>query len=675
MADENKPQKPQAEIELAKKWQEKVDTAKKHWEHRFERMRADQRFVRGYQWPNVTNPADVEASYVCNIAKRHINQRVSSVYAKNPTFVARRRKRLDYLLWDGDQRSLEDTALRVAQGTPMPGDMELLQDIESGNRQKKLLDRIGKTLEIVFRQQLDEPTPRFKERFKSTVRRSKVNGVAYVKLGYQRIMEHKPETLEKINDQSRQIAAMEALAKQVGEGQVFEHTAEMEQLRIGLQQLQNSEKIVAREGLVFNFPRSTKLILDPCTESVKGFIGCGWLAEEHEFKQAQLRQFFGIDPTNCTYTHYHRDEKGTIAQGTSDKKEPLGRAYEIYDLENQQCLWILDGYEGFLKAPGDPDIWTEQFHPYFALVLNELEDETDPFPESDVHDLRPMQMEHNRSREALRAHRIANRPAWLGAKGLLKQDEGKKLSNHDVAEYIELENFNPADEIDLDKKIKAKPTQPIDAAMYDTDPIFQDVLLVSGDQEANLGPTAGATATESTIAENSRVSGLSSETDEVDEFLSALARSAGQLLFLEMSADTVKRIAGQGATWPEFAREDIAEEIYLEVLAGSSGRPNRQLRVYAIERTGPILLQVPKIKPEKLARELVQGIDESADVEDWIDDGLPSITAMNAMSQPQTADPATAPEKQGPEGANKQQRPPDAQGGSQRVFPSPAGVQ
>src|SRR5690606_34048623 len=123
-----------------------------------------------------------------------------------------------------------------------------------------------------------------------------------------------------------------------------------------------------------------------------------------------------------------------------------------------------------------------------------------------------------------------------------------------------------------------------------------------GDQQANLGPTSGATATESAIAENSRSSGLSSETDELDDFLTMLARACGQLLLLEMSAETVKRIAGPGAVWPEFSRQEVADEIYLEILAGSSGRPNRQLRINAIERTGNILVQVPGIRPTKLAQ-------------------------------------------------------------------------
>ena len=78
-------------------------------------MRKNQRFVRGYQWPQEKDPFDVEAPYVANLTKREINQRVASIYAKNPTFVAKLRNRLWYEIWSGDEGDL------VASGHPLVG--------------------------------------------------------------------------------------------------------------------------------------------------------------------------------------------------------------------------------------------------------------------------------------------------------------------------------------------------------------------------------------------------------------------------------------------------------------------------------------------------------------------------------------------------------------------------
>ena len=43
----------------------------------------------------------------------------------------------------------------------------------------------------------------------------------------------------------------------------------------------------------------------------------------------------------------------------------------------------------------------------------------------------------------------------------------------------------------------------------------------------------------------------------------------------EMSLPSVQKIVGIGAVWPELSREEIANEVLLEIEAGSMGRPNQ----------------------------------------------------------------------------------------------------
>jgi hypothetical protein len=105
--------------------------------------------------------------------------------------------------------------------------------------------------------------------------------------------------------------------------------------------------------------------------------------------------------------------------------------------------------------------------------------------------------------------------------------------------------------------------------------IFEDMQRVTGNAEANLGSTAGGTATESSIAESSRQGTLGLDGDDLDDMLTALFRAAGQVLLGNLSAETVKQIVGPGAVWPELSRQDIMAELWLEVKAGSSGPPER----------------------------------------------------------------------------------------------------
>ena len=65
--------------------------------------------------------------------------------------------------------------------------------------------------------------------------------------------------------------------------------------------------------------------------------------------------------------------------------------------------------------------------------------------------------------------------------------------------------------------------------------------------------------------------------DDREDVLTEVGRSMGELMLLELDQETVIKIAGPGAVWPMTApsRQQIAEDIWLEVKAGSSGRPNR----------------------------------------------------------------------------------------------------
>jgi hypothetical protein len=189
---------------------------------------------------------------------------------------------------------------------------------------------------------------------------------------------------------------------------------------------------------------------------------------------------------------------------------------------------------------------------------------------------------------------------------------------------------------------------PVDPNLYEVNPVFQDLLRAVGDQEADLGGTGGATATESNIAASAKSSALSSSIDDIDDTLSAIARAAGQILLLNMNEEMVKQIVGPGAMWPVLTKADVAKEIFLEVEAGSSGRPNQAQEMQNFERLAPILMQIPGIKPQFLAKEAIRRMDDKIDTDEAVAEGLPSVISMNGGKSMQGAGQPTA---QGPKGA------------------------
>jgi hypothetical protein len=677
VVERDRPTVDEARSKLVKEIQGKIETGKTHWQSVFKQMKYNSRFLSGRQWPEEMDAKDRipahEQRYKANIILRYVNGRVAALYAKNPKAVARRRPRLDFELWDesAEQKMAAERAIEMsmmAQQPPPPEALALLDDIANGKALRARLDRVGKTLEVLFEYSLNEPIPKFKLQAKQLIRRVETCGVGYIKLGYQRVMKKQPDIEMRIKDASDRLAQIERLSADIADGEQQPDSADAEKLRIELDDLKQQESIVLREGLVFSFPRAWSIIVDPGVTQLKGFIGASWVCEEMLLEPSQVQELYGVD-VRSSYTR-HRDD-GVRLDGRT-RQEGKAAVYQFYDLEGQMMYTVCEGYPDFLEDPRQPDVKLEQFHPFYTLSFNDSEDTDSVYPQSSVELLIPMQMEINRARQGLRVHRVSNRPAHFTRKGTFGADDKDKLAMHADHELIELSIKSSET---LSDAIAPKPVIPIDPALYDVEHLFSDVLRVAGDQEANLGGTTGATATESTIAENSRASSLESMKDDLEECLTDVARGAGQILLAEMSKEMVGRICGRGAAWPEFTSEEIAEEIYLEIKAGSSGRPNRAMDLHVMERVAPFVMQIPGIKPSWMATKILALMDSSIDLSEAYEDGLQSITAINGQAAVGTGDPATDPAAQGGEGAMNLQAPPDVMPQSKQMFPAPGAAQ
>ena len=632
------PEPHEARANLVKKWADRVLADKKHFEDKFKRVREDMRFAYGIQWDGAKD-TDNDGRYTANIVLRHANQKVAALYAKNPKAIARRRKRLEYGVWDGNTATLE-MAMMQAQNAMMGGGivdqatMGLLADIAKAQEQKKLVDKIGKTLELVYAHYQDNQPVPFKTSMKKLVRRATIAGWAWVKLDFIRTFEQQPDVRAKISDITERLAAIERLNADLNDGEISTTDAEAEQLRLSLQALQAEPEILAQEGLTWHFPSPTAIIPDKKCVQLQGFVGADWVTEEFLLTPEQVKETYGVD-LGDRYTQYIDDKSGVPKQapgsGTTDR-ENGGKCmvWEIYSSADGLVYTVCDGYPDFLREPHAPNVKLERFYPFFLLAFNDVDSEIDIFPPSDTSLLRPMQKEYNRSRNGLREHRKANRPKYATPANLLSDDDKRKLQNHPANALLELQGLAPGQKVD--DLLQAVKPAPIDPALYDTGFVMEDIYRVVGSQEANMGGASGATATETSIAEGSRVTGLSSNTDDLDDLLTDMARAGGQVLLMELSPEKAAEIAGPGATWPNMSRAEIAQELLLEVQAGSSGRPNRDKDVAILERLLPFMLQVPKVNPEWLLKQMVERIDDRIEIEDAILSGMPSITALNALA-------------------------------------------
>lgn len=678
-----------ARAALVKRWLDDIAAARKHWKPDFDRMRRNMRFAAGKQWPN---QRENDHRYRVNMVQRVLKVVVSSLYAKNPTVVHKRRPKLDFVLWDGKLETLQQAqqtvvmAQRLAQeGAGAGADpamvaqvtaavvqaQALLADVQQGMQQRAMVDRIGKTLVTTAAYYVSEAKPGFKTQMKQMVRRARTTGVGYVKLGFQREMDLSEEQSKDVVTFEERLAVIGRLKADLQDGVADENGAEAEELRLAIQAIQSNPEKIVSEGLTFDFPGSTKIIPSVSTQKLMGWVGAEWLTEEIMLSPDRIKEVYGVD-VGQGYTSYRTvggSPEGGDTRRVADSKGGLACVYHIYDKRTGMELVVCEGYADFLKEPAEPAIFIEEFFPIFAVTFNDVEDEGRLFPESDVENLTSLQKEYNRIKEAQRQHRIANRPLYLAAKGAFEEEEVKSLEGYAAHEVIEINGLNG-------EKKAGDLLQPVakigvDPNLYETGTVFEDMQRVTGNAEATFGSSSNGTATESSIAESSRQGTLGLDSDDLDDMLTALFRAAGQVLLGNLDEATVKAICGPGAVWPTFSRQEIMAELWLEIKAGSSGRPNAAADAAKFERIYPLLIQVPGVSPAWLARKAIQIADDDADLEDAFTEGMQSITAMNQQTQAATGDPATDPNAQGSQGGNNAPKPGQQRDNGQPGFTPP----
>lgn len=631
-----------SQCEAVRKWRTK-------WQPDFKRMKDNMAFVSGLQWEGQKKIH--EDKYVANFCNQLISQKVSRLYARNPQFSAEKRKRKEFQLWDGNPEAIVNALMQVQQavmsgGIPPMESMALMQDYEQGMQHRKHCKDVGETLEILYQYQTDSQEPEFKTQMKQLVHRTAVCGVGYVRLSFCRsndkALSQSPTRLD-IGDRATQ---MKAILDKLEKGDLDDHSSKMEQMKILLESIENSvvdgEQGELQERLVFDFLPSTSVIPDDKTRCLVGFIGSDKVAQEYILPLSFVNDYYelrGDDRINTGGEVVQYGEKGeTPVAGAEGEKDPKVCIWDVFDRTTKSHFIICDGWHNnYVQAPEPVEPHTKRFWPIFPLCFNRAETEAgcdaSIFPPSDVDLMRSAQKEWNRTREALRQHRRANKPAYFAAKGVLSDEDIDNINGASDSQIIELKNVPP--NTDPDTLIRPKQKVPIDPALYDTKPLSEDTLITTGTQEANLGPPQpNTTATGNTIAEQSRMSTMGSNVDDIDDLLSALAEAGGEMLLREMSPETVNRIVGH-ATWPSDPAEriDYMNSIYLQVKAASSGRPNQAIAVANWERLAPLLMQMGA-NPQTLIKETMKRLDDQADPSEF----FPIAGAM--PMQPTSGSPA-----------------------------------
>ena len=555
-----------------------IDFGRTAHQSAYKRMRQDMAFFNGAQW-GPDQSLRQQHRYTVNLCQRHVANRRAALYARNPNIAITRQKSFDRQYWDGTSETLAQSQHQLIEDPTHEQAALILAEAYWLDAQTQYHTDIADVLETLYDYFLHAHQPSYKEQIKSLVTRTLITGI-----GWQEV---------RLETDPNPILPTDPVQK-----------------------------------LVFDFPDSLSIIIDPACRNLVGLTGCRWLARERHYSVTQLLENFDLSPADLS------PAQKTALNADPDAEE-IVKVWQIWHKEHQKTYWIADQIDHFLLPPETPPA-LPGFFPVHPLIFNPIESDETLFAPSDIYLMRDMQREYNRAREALRQHRIANLPGYLGLKGSLSASDRHRLLSHEPHEFVEINpvgpNLRPGDLIAEIPKASFTP------ALYDTSYIEKDIELVVGSQTADLGYSRGVSATEASINESSRLTALSSNADDLDDHLSRVAQTAGYLMLTHLTPDTVHQIAGIGAVWPDSEdtakRNHLCRSLKLRIKAGSTNSPNQAAEAARFERMAPWLFQMPGVAPESVIRRLARILD--LDLEDLYVDGLPPLaSATSAPLSPQ----------------------------------------
>lgn len=601
--------------ELAKTWNKRITSARKHWEKFHKRVRHNRKTVAGINWEAAPDSKDFY-KLRANLIHGTITAVLPGIYARNPEISA----------------------------TPL-----------YKNDNLKLL---CSTLETVTNRCLERA--KLKDRAKATVRSALTSSFGIVKVMYQRDLQKDPHIESRINDTQDNIAAIERLILEIDDP---EQRADQESKKAELEQmmkaLEEQVEVVAAEGLVIDRVLTDNLLIDPSVCEFWDYRDSDWIAQIIPMKKSEAEATYKVRLDKAKAYESNEQKSKTdkrIASGAQSLDEDKQIAIiEIWDKRVNRLYTMAEGCDFWLREPFSPPKVGERWYPYFLLPFQVVDGQ---FVGPSLVDLtEKLQDEHNESRDRFNKHRDLAIPGWVAA----GDTSEKALKN--FAKSVSVSGFGEIAIVDTEGKPLAQVIQPrqhpqIDPAVYDTSAVRYDWEQVTGLQDAARSSVVKPkTATEASIMQQSLSGRVSEFRDQVEDWLQELSQYAAQVLLQELSTAQVERIMGPHQSelqtingisievpkktfdWPELSRDQVFEMVEMRIRAGTTGAPDKMEQQESWTKIMPLIeglilkimgaqAQGQDVEPlRSLMRETIKRFDERLDVEQF----MPKPPAMPAM--------------------------------------------
>lgn len=615
--------KPQPD-ELAKKWKDRVASARTYWDTFHKRVRHNRKTVAGFDWSKDPKGNDFY-EHRANLIHGTITAVLPNVYARNPEISV----------------------------TPLYG--------------AESLKLFCKTIETVTNRSLEKA--KIKKRAKASVRAALTSSFGIVKVMYQRDIHEDPMIQSRMNDTQDNIVALEKLIMDVQDeqqrGDLETKKAELEQMMAGLRE---QVEVVAAEGLVIDRVLTDNLLIDPSVCEFSEYLDADWLCQIIPMKKSAAEALYKIKLDQAKSYEESTDQKqrkdGRLASaGKSNDDDKQIAILEIWDKTTQRVYTMAEGCEYWLRDPYSPRKVGERWYPYFLLPFQEVDGN---FVGPSLVDLtEKLQKEHNDARDRYNQHRDLCLPGWV-AGGEINEKSIKRFKDSELGEITIIDTEGKP----LNQVFQERQHPKIDPLVYDTSAVRYDWEQVTGLQDAARSTVVKPkTATEASIMQQSLSGRVSEFRDAIEDWLQEIAQYSAQVLLQEMTPPQVERVMGPNQTvtklingqplevvekafdWPELTRDQVFEMVDMRVRAGTTGAPDKIEQQETWTKVLPLVqglvVQITQISAtggdaapfEALLRETLARFDERLDVEQFLPPKKPAqpptMPAMPGAPQPQ----------------------------------------
>ncbi|MCC6530935.1 MAG: hypothetical protein IT531_00160 [Burkholderiales bacterium] len=588
---------PEPEKAKAKQWLSRIKRALEHNDTLFRAFEDRRRTLRGVEGDGVTNQQRT------NLVYSTIAAVLPQVYAKNP-------------------------------------DISVTPSEAVSEARYQAVKAFARTLEIVLSRVLVKDT-RLKLRAKACVRSAMTTSIGWAKLTYQKDIRRDPQIESRMNDIQDNLRRLDATIRAIqNPSRLAEEEVDRETLKQQFAALEKTVEKVVAEGLVIDYVRSEDIIiLDSTVRTFDGYAQASAIAQRIWMSKDRYETAFGYPPPKGakTYAAPHVTEQQP-ALGGDGKPECFYCAYEIWSKDENTVYTLCDGYEGYAREPFQPEKLGKHWYSFFPLGFNLVDGQF--YPMSDVELLEKLSCEYNETREQQKDHREDSMPVRVArAGGALTPEDLERIQKRRSREIVVLSGAGGkplSDDIEEFSGISLNPV------LYDVTPIRADIEIVSGASDATQGSVLKAkTATEAEILREGLQSRTAERQDAIEDWIFDMATYGAEMLLQELSLPQVQRIAGETAVWPQMTRDEIFDQVAIEVRAGSTGRPNRVAEREQWAKLAPeirdTVLQVAQLRAQgqvdiaqtliELLKETLRRFDERMDLDAFI----PPMPAMPLM--------------------------------------------